>query len=763
MLELKNITKKYKNTTALNNINLLLPDTGFIIIKGKNGSGKTTLLNLIGGMDSPTEGEITVFDKLLSGLPEKKLYKYREQYISVIPQDNELFDELTVEENIKILGKNKEYDQIIKELELKDLLKKEIKALSGGEQKRVAIARALMKKTKIVLADEPTSSLDNRSKKMIYDLLKNISSKKLVIMITHDMSFPKDMATRVIELEKGKIKQEKIIKRDLKKNEEPLYTSNFDIYRFTNSLYFKNKKKIKMGGFILIINFLLLLLIVSISSLTIDDLLIDTIYKEGRPIQIQKIDKEENVENLTREDLDILKSNKIFPKPELGKTIKINDQGITFSTNYPAHKSTKYFYNNPIDNLYFVDSELLKEVDFGRLPKNKNEIVITSYLAEYFVEHGIKTVSGDLYKPSNIQSLVEDNKDILLADREVKIVGIIAVDYDILKKSDIETPILKNILNSMTEITFANIFVTEEFYTLYDITEPQIDESHEIYVRNSLEKGFTFNSFSSEVMLVDGSTINELKKDEIIVNQNLYTNVCDINYDNCIGDTLEIDIKNKNTKKDFGKFKIIGISNDDKIYFNKDITKDYETMPININKIILQEFDKRTLKKLIEKSKDTKNYYVLTEYTEAYLQIEDTVKEYTYILAILLIFIGIFTIIFLANYILDSIDNHKKEIGFLKTFGIANIKIMSTFLIESLTLTISTSIYALLMFLAIKFPVNYLIKNTIGFYINLVPIKIDRIILILLSAIILNLLINGYCSFKIKKILPKTMIKDYEL
>lgn len=763
MLELKNVTKKYKNTTALNNINLLLPDVGFIIIKGQNGSGKTTLLNLIGGMDSPTKGEIIIFDRVITNLPEKKLGKYREQYISVIPQDNELFDELTVEENIEILGKNEEYEQVIKELELKELLKKEIKSLSGGEQKRVAIARALMKKTKIILADEPTSSLDKKSKKIIYTLFKKISKKKLVIMITHDTNFPQGLASRIIELENGSIKHEKVIKRELKKNEESLYKDNFNLFKFTDSLYFKNKKKIKMSGFVFIVNFLLLLFIVSIASVTIDNLLIDTLYKENRPIQIQKIDEQENIENLTQEDINILKSSKIFSKAELGKTIEINNQRINFTTGYPDHKSTKYYYNNPIDNLYFFRAESLKKVDVGTLPKYRDEIVVTSYLGEYFIEHGMKTADGKLYKPTSMQSLVEENAKILLGNREVKVTGIVEVDYNIFKNSDIETPTLKSILNGMTETALANVFVTEDFYTSYEGMDPQIDESNEIYVKNSLEKGYTFERFSKEIMLLDGSTIDNLKEDEIIVNQNMYTNICNIAYDDCIGKIFEIDIKTKSTKKALGKFKIIGISNDDKIYFNKELTKDYETSPISVNKIILQNYSKNTLKTLMNDAKESKNYHVFTEYTEAYKLIEETIKEYTSILSIFLVFVEILTVIFLTNYILDSIDTHKKEIGFLKTFGVSNIKIMSTFLIESLLITCSTFMYATLIFIVTKFSIDYIIKNSLGFYMNLVPIEAGRILLILVLAVLLNVLVTGYCSFKVKKVLPTTIKKNYNL
>ena len=169
------------------------------------------------------------------------------------------------------------------------------------------------------------------------------------------------------------------------------------------------------------------------------------------------------------------------------------------------------------------------------------------------------------------------------------------------------------------------------------------------------------------------------------------------------------------------------------------------------------------MKFLAENKSELKTNTVNKKIKPAYKLIEETVKEYTYILSTFQIFVEILTVIILTNYILDSIDTHKKEIGFLKTFGISNIKIMATFLIESLIITCSTFMYATLIFIVTKYPIDYIAKNSLGFYMNLMPLEPSRILLILILAVLLNVLITGYCSFKIKKVLPKTMIKNYNL
>lgn len=200
-----------RNHHALKNINLLLPNDGLVFVLGKSGSGKSTLLNLIGGLDSITSGKITVDGNDISSLSSSGYADYRNTYIGFIFQDYHLIDELTVYENIKLsldLRNAKEKKQISDALKKVGLAGYESRfptELSGGERQRVAIARAIVKNPKIILADEPTGNLDNKTASSIIELLKKLSKDCLIITVSHNTSDAYAYADRIIELADGKI------------------------------------------------------------------------------------------------------------------------------------------------------------------------------------------------------------------------------------------------------------------------------------------------------------------------------------------------------------------------------------------------------------------------------------------------------------------------------------------------------------------------------------------------------------------------------
>ena len=200
MIELVDLRKEYKqgNDTveALKKVNLSLPDTGLVFILGKSGSGKSTLLNMLGSLDDITSGDILVDGASLSKLSERELNVYRSDYISVIYQNFNLFESDTVYENVlvgaRLLGESKKalqpkIEEIIKKVDLEEKTHILVKNLSGGQKQRVAIARALVKNSKVLLADEPTGNLDTKNTKIIFDILKDISKEKLVVVVSHDM------------------------------------------------------------------------------------------------------------------------------------------------------------------------------------------------------------------------------------------------------------------------------------------------------------------------------------------------------------------------------------------------------------------------------------------------------------------------------------------------------------------------------------------------------------------------------------------------
>lgn len=217
ILETKQLTKIYGNGStavqALDNVNLTVDRGELVAVVGTSGSGKSTLLHMLGGLDRPTSGSVTIDDKKLFTLKEEELTIFRRRKIGFVFQNFNLVPMLNVYENIVLpiqLDGNKPdknyIKQIIQTLGLESKLQNMPNQLSGGQQQRVAIARALSTKPAIVLADEPTGSLDSKTSQDVIGLLRVTGEKfnQTIVMITHNEELAQ-LADRIIRIEDGKI------------------------------------------------------------------------------------------------------------------------------------------------------------------------------------------------------------------------------------------------------------------------------------------------------------------------------------------------------------------------------------------------------------------------------------------------------------------------------------------------------------------------------------------------------------------------------
>ena len=219
MIVVKNLTKKYNSQNkdeeviALNQISLVLPDKGFIAVYGASGCGKSTLLNVLGGLDVADFGEMIVNGRSTKGFNSHDWNSYRNQEVGFVFQNYFLLPHLNVYDNIAItLQMAKQTENIdeqifnaLSEVDLAKYSKRYPRQLSGGQQQRVAIARALIANPSIILADEPTGALDEKSSKMVMKTLKDISKEHLVVMVTHNERMAKEYADRLIEISYGNI------------------------------------------------------------------------------------------------------------------------------------------------------------------------------------------------------------------------------------------------------------------------------------------------------------------------------------------------------------------------------------------------------------------------------------------------------------------------------------------------------------------------------------------------------------------------------
>ena len=213
-ISFKNVDKEYVTgdvtTSALKNVNFSIEKGEFCIIVGESGAGKTTLLNILGGMDSLTDGKVFVDGEDISTYNKRKLTNYRRNDVGFVFQFYNLIPNLTALENIEIaahLCKNSlDSNKVLEQVGLKKKAKNFPAQLSGGEQQRIAIARALAKNPKLLLCDEPTGALDYKTGKSILKLLQDTcrNTGMTVIVITHNKALC-PMADRIIKVKSGKI------------------------------------------------------------------------------------------------------------------------------------------------------------------------------------------------------------------------------------------------------------------------------------------------------------------------------------------------------------------------------------------------------------------------------------------------------------------------------------------------------------------------------------------------------------------------------
>lgn len=212
MIKLENVEKYYGEHKVLKGINLVIQKGEFISVMGSSGSGKSTLLNLIGGMDRPEKGAVIVNGENISVFTDEKLTLYRRKKIGFIFQFFNLLPNITVFENISmplLLNGSEDRERVLNYIKRVNLDGKEDKypyQLSGGEQQRVAIARALIHEPEIILADEPTGSLDSETGRRIMDLVQALTEEmnKTVILVTHE-SYIAEYADRIVRIKDGVI------------------------------------------------------------------------------------------------------------------------------------------------------------------------------------------------------------------------------------------------------------------------------------------------------------------------------------------------------------------------------------------------------------------------------------------------------------------------------------------------------------------------------------------------------------------------------
>ncbi len=223
LIELTNVSKVYKDSNqiihALQGVDLTLNNPEMLAIIGPSGCGKSTLVNIIGLLLEPSSGTLKIHGDDISNLSEQQKAKLRNKLFGYVTQDFALIEDYTVFHNIRIplmfseskLSRKQQRESVISTLSsigMEDYIDRKVSKLSGGERQRISIARAIVNHPQVIIADEPTGSLDEHNSKIIYDLLRSfVDSGKLVILVTHNMALA-EKSNRILFLKNGKLNLE---------------------------------------------------------------------------------------------------------------------------------------------------------------------------------------------------------------------------------------------------------------------------------------------------------------------------------------------------------------------------------------------------------------------------------------------------------------------------------------------------------------------------------------------------------------------------
>ena len=462
MLELKNIKKSYKTGDfvqhALKGVDLSFRKNEFVAILGPSGSGKTTLLNIIGGLDRYDSGDLVINNRSTKKFKDKNWDSYRNNCIGFIFQSYNLISHISVLKNVEMsitlsgYSKSRRKNMAIKALErvgLKDHINKKPNQLSGGQMQRVAIARALVNNPDIILADEPTGALDTKTSKQIMELIKEVASDKLVIMVTHNPDLAKEYANRIIEFKDGEILSDSNpIKEDKKDGENISIKKTKMSYLNAIGLSFNNLRTKKgrtiLTAFASSIGIIGISLILSLSNgfqKQIDQFERDT--SDAMPVIVSstKVSTERitNTMNNMSTKTDFKDGNElvIAKKEEKSKYNKLDDSFINYlkemNQDYLSSLNISYFVNiNMIQtdgNSYYsldslekksVMSMIASSVNKMSIPyKNFENNEISNILTEYY-----DLVAGKL--PTSKEEIVLEIKE----DNSIRVLGKFTYDVD---------------------------------------------------------------------------------------------------------------------------------------------------------------------------------------------------------------------------------------------------------------------------------------------------------------------------------------------
>lgn len=810
MIKIRNLVKSYKSGTtivnALDNINLELDKKGLVCILGESGSGKSTLLNIIGCLDNFDSGYVTIDNYNIAAFSSKQKGQFRASKISFVFQELNLINELNAYENIQIslnllgIKDEKRIYEVAKYLDIEDLLDKKVVNLSRGEKQRIAIARSIIKKPRVILADEPTGSLDLINSENIMKLFKKISKDTLVIIVSHNEELANKYASRVIKLSDGKIifdnkkqkkKNEDIISSNVIKvnkdcNQDTLNYLNKAISSYNKDVYlsiesnkqlnyalfkddidrgvnkendikydecindvkfekvkyeFKDIFKITIANFLsrwrymlltislILLSFISYIASCGLSSFNKNNAYIETIEKENiKNINFVYFDNDTTYKRI---------NNEMITSINKYENIKYNKQ---YLLNYKlllnkTVNGSKYLTISGISEIESFSSYNYTFVKGDGNFTNYNQIVIEEDFANALLE-------GEYFKDTVI-----GNK-LVIHDNEYEIIGIIS-----------DNSLLKDTVRNK-DITSRMIFVKKGFM---DVFYNDIDVYKDNYIisneTNDYYASIVFEDYihneNLEYYFDEGKS--KVDSNDILVSENLYHTIDDKKQ-------IELTISSINENLYKGTFNIIGyytynglddvdntninsiyndsilLSNDYKSSIGENI---YYTYQILIGLTNDSDYNKSVIEDMISKGLVISNDFI--EEYESYSSNIETISSYLNLASVIFLIISL---VLIATYIKNNIDENSRVSGILNALGFSKISIMCISLFEHLIIIIVGFILSILMSLLLMPFVNMIISKNMGFYFSSYTITFASLLTIFGVSMIMILLSLVYSLLK---------------
>jgi ABC-type lipoprotein export system ATPase subunit len=782
MIEIQNLTKIYQSSkedavVANNDISFKLQDTGMVFITGKSGSGKTTLLNILGGLDSKTSGNYFVDGKSITDF--KSLDEFRNECVGFVFQDFNLIDSLSVYENINLVlslqenaNKNK-ISETLKVVGLEGYENRKINELSGGQKQRVAIARAIIKKSKFILADEPTGNLDSETSKDIFGLLKSISKTKLIIVVSHDKSSARKYADRIITLSDGKIESDKEI-HVIKPQNQANLTQNLTKHKLSLKYIFTMAKNNVLH------HFWKSFLTVVLFALTIFSICLSTLF------------------SMYNSEISIIKTfngnygNFYFAQSTQSDCVvfdsysNVNDafltqqyDGINYIKGYNLGLNVTDIENYS-DNAFYIITSKSDVENLGLEFYAINDITDTGiYLTDYAIDYLLSqnyvlsdNLTNDDYASLLGQEILQFNAYTNLYTTKFRIDGIIKTDY-------------KNFLNDNFELNDSSYHNYKSYQSYYEFvrqkinleyipfycTEKYIINNHDVttlYLSKSTYRSILFNTgvntiSASNVNLIDSQTYSydtidlygkvvdiqdlSLGENEIVVNLRLYnllfdneisferlssfiqTNadgerVCSYNFQHLnqylsfyFNETYSnqslLELKNK---------KIVGVvikdyymqQNDNfELYVAKNIVQDNVLLSNTNNVIFVNLKSKEIFSSFLVNMRKNFNIGLYNVEASSIYNLEQISSSLSFLFVGASIIFTIISVLVSINVISFSIQSRKKEIGILRALGTSASNVEEIYICESLIVSIVTMIFSIIFSLIGVAIVNAVLSSTV--------------------------------------------------